>query len=103
LVSGRTSRADADALRAVLADTGADLMLHGHSHEGSLAAVRGPKGPIPVLGAASASTPAGGRHSAAGWNEIAITRDGEGFRAEVAVRGVVGDLHVETLGRYGLA
>jgi 3',5'-cyclic AMP phosphodiesterase CpdA len=103
LVSGRKSLADADALRATLADTGADLILHGHSHEGSLAAVRGPRGPIPVLGVASASTPAGGRHSAAGWNEIAITRDGEGFRAEVAVRGVVGDLHFETLGRYGLA
>ena len=103
LVSGRKSLVDAPALRAVLAETGADLILHGHSHEGSLAAVRGPHGPIPVLGVTSASTPAGGRHRAARWNEISIRRDGDRFRAEVAVRGVVQDLHVETLGRYGLA
>jgi 3',5'-cyclic AMP phosphodiesterase CpdA len=103
LVSRRKSLVDADALRAVLADTGAELILHGHSHEGSLAAVRGPRGPVPVLGVASASTPAGLQHRAARWNEIAIARDGDGFRAEVAVRGVVQDLHVETLGRYGLA
>lgn len=103
LVSARKSLIDADALRAVLSDTGADLILHGHSHEGSLAAVRGPRGPIPVLGVASASTPAGGRHRAARWNEIAITRDGERFRADVTVRGVTENLHFETLGRYGLA
>ncbi len=103
LVSARKSLIDAEALRAVLADTGADLVLHGHSHEGSLAAVRGPLGPIPVLGVASASTPAGLSHRAARWNEIAITRDGARFRAEVAVRGVTEGLHVETLGRYGLA
>jgi len=103
LVSPRKSLVDAQDLRAALAEAGAELVLHGHSHEGSLAAVRGAIGPIPVLGVPSASTPAGRPERAARWNEIAVARDGARFRAEVRVRGVTEDLRFVDLGRYGLA
>jgi 3',5'-cyclic AMP phosphodiesterase CpdA len=47
---------DRDALAAVLARTGAELVLHGHDHEDQRAELRGPGGqPIPVIGAGSAS------------------------------------------------
>jgi 3',5'-cyclic AMP phosphodiesterase CpdA len=47
---------DRDALAAVLARTGADLVLHGHDHEDQRAELRGPGGrAIPVIGAGSAS------------------------------------------------
>jgi 3',5'-cyclic AMP phosphodiesterase CpdA len=47
---------DRDALVALLARTGADLVLHGHDHRDEHAAVQGPGGKkIPIIGAGSAS------------------------------------------------
>ncbi|WP_293677839.1 metallophosphoesterase [uncultured Phenylobacterium sp.] len=102
LVSPRKSLVDAEALGAVMAQAGAELVLHGHAHEGSLAVLRAAVGSTPVLGVPSASSTARATHRAARWQEIAVTRDGEGFRAEVTARGVTADLRCETLGRYHL-
>jgi 3',5'-cyclic AMP phosphodiesterase CpdA len=47
---------DRGALLALLARTGADLVLHGHDHADELTTIPGPAGkPIPVVGAGSAS------------------------------------------------
>ncbi|MDJ0866566.1 MAG: metallophosphoesterase [Myxococcota bacterium] len=46
---------DAEALRAVLARTGAELILHGHTHRTSIESVPGPQAPIPVVSVPSAS------------------------------------------------
>lgn len=46
---------DADAFRRVLAQKGAELVLHGHDHCRSLVWLDGPEHPIPALGAPSAS------------------------------------------------
>ena len=54
-VSDRRALLDADALRGVLARTGADLVLHGHGHRTVFGEVPGPKGPIPVVGVRSSS------------------------------------------------
>jgi 3',5'-cyclic AMP phosphodiesterase CpdA len=54
-VSPRRALLDADRLRAVLARTGADLVLHGHGHRTLFGSIPGPEGPIPVVGARSAS------------------------------------------------
>ena len=86
---------DARRFRAVLAEHGADLVLHGHNHVHSLVWLDGPKGRIPAFGVPSASSPPHSRHDTAGYNiyEIdgapgawqctAILRslraDGEGF------------------------
>jgi len=43
-------------LAAILAREGAELLLHGHSHSMSRKSMKGPKGPIPVLGICSASS-----------------------------------------------
>ena len=40
----------------ILAREGAELVLHGHIHSISRKSMRGPKGPIPVLGICSASS-----------------------------------------------
>ncbi|PZQ61028.1 MAG: metallophosphoesterase [Phenylobacterium zucineum] len=102
VVAGRKELVDADALRAVLAEAGAELVLHGHAHEALLTTVRGPAGAIPVMGVPAASTPAGGKGQPARWNEIAITRDGGGFRTHVTARGVTTALTVEPIGRFTL-
>jgi 3',5'-cyclic AMP phosphodiesterase CpdA len=55
VVSARRALWDARALCALLARSGAELVLHGHLHRARIAAVAGPDGPIPVLCARSAS------------------------------------------------
>jgi 3',5'-cyclic AMP phosphodiesterase CpdA len=46
---------DAEALRRVLAEKGAELVVHGHNHTNMLTWLQAASGPIPVVGAPSAS------------------------------------------------
>jgi hypothetical protein len=46
---------DAEGFRAVIARSGAELILHGHEHRFRFSEIRGPKGPVPVFGVPSAS------------------------------------------------
>jgi 3',5'-cyclic AMP phosphodiesterase CpdA len=48
---------DARDFRAVLAEHGADLVLHGHNHVHSLTWLDGPQRRIPAFGVPSASAP----------------------------------------------
>ena len=49
-ISARRRLTDAANFRAVLAKTGAELILHGHVHRTVMASIPGPWGPIPVVG-----------------------------------------------------
>ncbi len=49
-LTARRRLTDAADLRAVLAKTGAELILHGHVHRTVRASIPGPWGPIPVVG-----------------------------------------------------
>jgi 3',5'-cyclic AMP phosphodiesterase CpdA len=100
VVSPRKSLRDADRLLAILAAEGAELVLHGHAHEATVASVAGPSGPIPALGVPSASG-AGGHEEAGRWHEIAISHDG-GWRVGVTARGFGRGEVVRQLGRYAL-
>lgn len=103
VVSGRKSLTDVEALRTLIAEAGCELVLHGHAHEAVLTGVKGPTRTVPVLGVPSASTPAGMAHDQpARWNEIAVSRNGDGFQALVTAHGITGGLGVEPLGRYVL-
>jgi 3',5'-cyclic AMP phosphodiesterase CpdA len=53
--SARRGLRDVRALRAVLCDAGAELVLHGHLHRPRRSWLQAPQGPIPMLGASSAS------------------------------------------------
>ncbi len=55
VVSRRRELRDASQLRDVFARVGAELVLHGHTHRARVGALAGPDGPIPVVGARSAS------------------------------------------------
>jgi 3',5'-cyclic AMP phosphodiesterase CpdA len=65
----RRALSDRKELQQILAGLPVDLVLHGHLHYPTRAALDGPSGPIPVLGAASASA-IGGRKSAAHYHVI---------------------------------
>ncbi len=71
----RRALRDRAALRGALARSGAELVLHGHQHAVLRNAVRGPAGPIPVLGAPHARRPV---HEEAGWLLHRVSRDGDG-------------------------
>ncbi|MFN3583078.1 metallophosphoesterase family protein [Phenylobacterium sp.] len=101
-VSRRKSLTDAAELRRVLAEAGAELVLHGHAHEPLLHRVQGPGGAIPVLGVPSASTPHGQHDPAARWHAIEITRKTGVFRTRIVARGVGPDRRIEPLGAYAL-
>jgi 3',5'-cyclic AMP phosphodiesterase CpdA len=63
---------DRAAFAAVLARTGAELVLHGHDHDDERATLTGPGGaPIPVVGAGSASY-AGAAHRRSRYNVYEI-------------------------------
>jgi 3',5'-cyclic AMP phosphodiesterase CpdA len=80
---------DGAALRAVLAQHGAELVLHGHDHEHALVHLDGPQRPIPVMGVPSASAAPPGDHDAAGYNLYRI--DADARRCEAISRGLTTD------------
>ncbi|WP_127145294.1 metallophosphoesterase family protein [Pelagibacterium montanilacus] len=67
---------DAPELRDVLAGTGAELILHGHTHISSVSSVPGPTGDIPVVGVASASAAPDGHDAPARYNLFDIEKVG---------------------------
>lgn len=60
------------ALGAVLADEGCELVLHGHTHDGTVVEIDGPDRPIPVVGVPSASAADDPKHAGAAWNLFEI-------------------------------
>lgn len=104
-VSKRKALEDQEALRAILAKRGADLVLHGHAHESLVGAVPGPNGAaIPVLGVPSASAKPSG-HSPARWHALEIESLPDGLRrVRIVARGIEpGREGLTELGRYSLA
>jgi 3',5'-cyclic AMP phosphodiesterase CpdA len=74
---GRELR-DAPVFEAMLANAGAELVLHGHNHTTTLAWRPGPEGkpPVPIIGVASASlNPIHGHGEPAAWHLISIAGD----------------------------
>jgi 3',5'-cyclic AMP phosphodiesterase CpdA len=80
---------DAGPLRRLIAQHGAELVLHGHAHLHLLAWLDGPHGRVPAVGVPSASAAADRHRDAAAYNLFSIERAGDGWRCEAVTRGVV--------------
>jgi 3',5'-cyclic AMP phosphodiesterase CpdA len=77
-VSWRRRLVDGPALCALLARTGAELVLHGHTHRAVRDAIASARGPIPVLGVPATSSAVAARRGA--YQLIALAeRAGGGF------------------------
>ncbi|MCU0670226.1 MAG: metallophosphoesterase [Myxococcota bacterium] len=86
--SRRRQLDDAAALRAVLARSGAELVLHGHTHRTSFAEIPGPAGPIPVVGVPSSSSIGTKPERRARYHVYCIDRGADGrFTVSYEVRG----------------
>ena len=79
---------DAEALRALLAETGAELVLHGHKHRRRVHLLEGPERPIPAIGVPSTSS-ADARPDRPAQYHVFSVREGPAGRFEIdaAVRG----------------
>lgn len=96
---------DGAAFRNVIAAAGAELVLHGHTHRSGLAKLATPAGFAPVIGVPSASAKYerdGRGHGQ--YHLYRVERDGEGWRIDVEVRGVLPTLDGFTReGQFSLA
>jgi 3',5'-cyclic AMP phosphodiesterase CpdA len=84
---------DGGDLRAVLAKSGAELVIHGHDHVHSLVWLDGPAGRIPAIGVPSASAvpiSAHRSHHLAAYNLYRIDRSPAGWSCEAISRGYDG-------------
>jgi 3',5'-cyclic AMP phosphodiesterase CpdA len=84
---------DADRLAAVLRETGAELVLHGHIHTGRVHRTRGPNGPIPVVCTPSASAAPERARWPASYNLFSISGERGVWRIDLTVRGFVAAGH----------
>jgi 3',5'-cyclic AMP phosphodiesterase CpdA len=85
--SWRRRLSDAPELRAILARTGAELVLHGHTHRTSFERVPGPAGAIPVVGVPSSSARGHRPERRARYHLYRIeAAAGAGFRLACSVR-----------------
>jgi 3',5'-cyclic AMP phosphodiesterase CpdA len=65
---------DGASLRRTLARRGCEAILHGHNHRASLTSIPGPRRPIPVIGAPSASARPS-RSNNPGWWSVEINEE----------------------------
>ena len=88
---------DAFLLRAILQRYGAELVLCGHEHRLSIGSIPGPRGPIPVIGAPSASIDDRPGHAAGGYLIHSFTQFPDGWRIATERRGLLatGEIVVE--------
>jgi 3',5'-cyclic AMP phosphodiesterase CpdA len=70
----RKALTDAAELKAVLAEQGCELVLHGHNHTETLNWLETKSSPAPIIGVTSASAVGGVIHGPAAWNLYHIRR-----------------------------
>ncbi|MFT8776714.1 MAG: metallophosphoesterase [Gluconacetobacter liquefaciens] len=86
IVTRRKALQDAGLFATAIARSGAELILHGHSHRSGLSSLPGPTATVPVLGIASASMLAPGQERTAAWHHIRVAGTERGYSAEIRRR-----------------
>ncbi|MCF6198568.1 MAG: metallophosphoesterase [Hyphomicrobiaceae bacterium] len=95
---------DAQELRRVFLQAGAELILHGHDHTHKIRAMKGPAGRIPVVGIPSASVSNHPHKPLARYNLYHIERRPEGWNCQMTGRGLEGaSCDVQTLCQLDLS
>ena len=89
---------DARGFETMIGGAGAELVIHGHNHVGSLAWLMGPDAKVPVIGAPSASARGGTIVHSAGYYLYTVGGDGAGFTLKAELRGLKKDGTVGDLG-----
>jgi len=79
---------DGPMLRAIFAEHGAELVLHGHNHEQQLMWLDGPKGRMPAVGVPSASAIVSTHDEPAAYNLYRIGGSPSAWQCEMISRGL---------------
>ncbi len=77
---------DAAQVRKVIAQYGAELVLHGHDHRNRRAIMEGPTGDVPVIGVAATALRPTGNRAGGSWNLLAISRHGTAHEIMLSTR-----------------
>jgi hypothetical protein len=93
---------DAPRFEAMIARVGADLIIHGHNHTGSIAHIAGPRGPVPVIGAPSASERGGLVNHRAGYHLFTVDGEAGDFRITAQLRGLDDEGHFGDRGPFDI-
>ncbi len=92
---------DAPELMAVLAEAGAELVIHGHNHRREMNWLETGASRIPLIGVPSASMAS--PHHPAEWNLYSITRNGGRWQTQVSMRSWLGTAQgFQTVGTFML-
>ncbi len=86
-IAWRKRLVDAAPFREVIAEAGAELILHGHDHSFGAEQIPGPGGSVPVIGVPSASAGRESKHPIAHYQLYDIEQGGDGWRIGVRARG----------------
>jgi 3',5'-cyclic AMP phosphodiesterase CpdA len=81
MVSAHKRLSDADDFARLLQQQGAELILHGHTHQRLRTCLPGPQAPIPVIGASSASATQKDPLQCAGFGVVRISRTPTGWNS----------------------
>lgn len=82
---------DAGRIEAIIARTGAELVLHGHNHRQQVHFMQGPQKLVPCIGVASASAIPGSASHRAAWHMYAIDGAGGDAHISATARGLLPD------------
>ncbi len=85
-IGWRKALGDGNELRAVLARTGAELVLHGHARSARLDTIAGPDGPIPSLCVPSSTALPNPQDEGARWHRLRLVGEAGARSIEVTVR-----------------
>lgn len=88
MISHRKRLIDQADFRSVIAQNGAELILHGHHHRFTLDKLETPAGEAPVIGVPSGSARHFAGHEHASYHLCRLSAAADGWRVEVEVRGV---------------
>ena len=93
---------DAKQFEAVVAEHGAELVIHGHNHRASVSHLPGPAGPVPVVGVPSCSAVPGTHGHLAAYQIYRFEQGGAGWSITAERRGLApGTDDIRSLGALG--
>ena len=98
---GRTLT-DSKQFEAIIKETGAELILHGHNHRTSIAHISGPDGLVPVIGAPSASALRGTPGHRAGYHLFDFDMTNNGVIITGQTRGLLENGEIGSIGSLKL-
>lgn len=96
--SARRGLNDAEGFEKVVSRAGAELVLFGHNHISSLVYFKGPRGPVPIVGAPSVSADHDEIRRRAAYHFFHIDMDGKTLKIGMESRGRLEDGSVGQLG-----